>query len=561
MRKLSDRTRVQVNVFDIVDSGIVRSETESKEELIVECPLAFELTSPDDLNRIEHLVAECLISDVSENDLLRRLQGLDPDSEMGPYNPEVDREIIISKFQSEEATPLTSLYAGILSLSAAWQEPGVSSEHIGAVIAFNLTDDSIHPDEKDLPPSEIWVHPDVPVWVIEYGSLRSIFTTLLDPLNIVKWGIVAYGLVRSPFTKAYEASESFVGELRDRAAKRIPKPIDLLRLDEFDLFGTRPKEKYDTVLIFLHGLFSTDLGTFDGFQNVWNQMRSDYRKIYGSCADQVFERISILGWPHDTLVPINENADDLAKLICKNFGELDYKLVFVCHSRGGLLARATLQKLLFQDLDKWKTRIRGIATFGTPHHGAKLAKTPGRYSGAYLILLNGTRTFIALDKLFVYMHHRRRIDGIDDLAPLDNRVSKFLKRLEDDERAHQPFNFIAVGGDVTIMSSTKSPIQSWIKKKLFSSVSFPVGSSNHDGVVETKSSCPHWAETLDPTGCTHFEYFASDQKVAMHTVSKKLASWLEIENDIEKCRKNQDLNEVIHEENGVSVGGHYIPTD
>lgn len=56
--------------------------------------------------------------------------------------------------------------------------------------------------------------------------------------------------------------------------------------------------------------------------------------------------VYVLGWPHDTLAPVKVNAQHLAEMIERLLGASGLPIVFVCHSRGGLVARAAAVALL-----------------------------------------------------------------------------------------------------------------------------------------------------------------------------------------------------------------------
>lgn len=552
MRRIEEGEFVGTVRFEMRDGEIVAAEGDDEERISLLSSRGLELESISDLEAIENLVADALLRHQPEDEFFASMAEFGPGSEAA--GPGIGRQGVIEVLQEmkEDRPSLFSLHAALLAVGEAWREEGVNAEHIGVLFAFEPF------GEIEVQETAIEAVNPTPVWILEPGSLASFFATLHGIYRAGKWMLIAYGLTRPQFTRARDASNWFTAELRKRAAAAQPKPKDLLQLDASDLFTKRPKDKYDTVLIFLHGLFSTDIGTFEGFRDVWQDLRNEFRKSHGNCADVVFGRISVLGWPHDTMVTINENADDLADLICDRFGETDYRIVFVCHSRGGLLARAAVQKLLRRPSYNWDQRIRGVATFGTPHHGALLAKTPGRYQGAYLLLLKGTHRLIALDLLFVYKHHRRRIDGIDDLAPVNNPISDFLHRLERDERKFPPKCFVTVGGDVSQQPGSGASIWNWVRRIAGSGISRLAGSPNHDVVVTTQSSLPTWAVRPLDTDCNHFEYFDSNQRSIMRQVADELATWLEIEHSIEACTKKSGPNEVEMEEDGIWFGDQFV---
>ena len=135
------------------------------------------------------------------------------------------------------------------------------------------------------------------------------------------------------------------------------------RLDDVSTLPWSEKSKADKlkgVIIFVHGLLSTDLGTFDGFIRRWQnpvppKLPEDFLEKNSSLMWKtelpkkaqwaIEEAVALVGWPHDTLTSIDQNALDLARLIDERLSGFDFKIAFVCHSRGGLVARATAEKL------------------------------------------------------------------------------------------------------------------------------------------------------------------------------------------------------------------------
>ena len=53
----------------------------------------------------------------------------------------------------------------------------------------------------------------------------------------------------------------------------------------------------------------------------------------------VHEDVLVVGWAHDTLTSIKENAAQLLRQIDARLGASEAPIALVCHSRGGLLAR------------------------------------------------------------------------------------------------------------------------------------------------------------------------------------------------------------------------------
>jgi pimeloyl-ACP methyl ester carboxylesterase len=101
--------------------------------------------------------------------------------------------------------------------------------------------------------------------------------------------------------------------------------------------------------------------------------------------------VHLVGWPHDTLAHIKVNAQDLAALMEGPLGASGLPVVFVCHSRGGLVARAAAVKLLKSN-PRWVDRLKGAVTFGTPHEGAELAELGDELLGKVLLLKSISQT-------------------------------------------------------------------------------------------------------------------------------------------------------------------------
>src|SRR5262249_45357497 len=201
-----------------------------------------------------------------------------------------------------------------------------------------------------------------PALLLDHGSVRARLTAMGAQLR--QFGVAL-------FPKAPSRRQgSLVEALRARAVGRnLPR---LERVSSDDLKGKQG------VVLLLHGLMSTDVGTFDSLINEIEPERS-------------LANMHIVGWPHDTLAPIEVNARKLAKLIETHLGPSGLPIVFVCHSRGGLVARAAAVELL-EPNPGWADRLKGAVTFGTPHEGAELAECADEFLGKVLLLLTIRQT-------------------------------------------------------------------------------------------------------------------------------------------------------------------------
>jgi pimeloyl-ACP methyl ester carboxylesterase len=145
-----------------------------------------------------------------------------------------------------------------------------------------------------------------------------------------------------------------------------------LRLPRLDSIKGPDLQNKTGVVIFLHGLMSTDAGTFDEF-------------VKQLSAAPFAQPLVLVSWPHDTLASIDANAEDLSVLIEDTLGGSSLPVAFVCHSRGGLVARRTAVELMEIDKARWQPRLRGLITFGTPHDGAELAESGDELIGKLLL--------------------------------------------------------------------------------------------------------------------------------------------------------------------------------
>jgi hypothetical protein len=315
-----------------------------------------------------------------------------------------------------------------------------------------------------------------PAFVLDFGSIRARVLTAGGRLR--EFGVALFPVARS------RRQANLVEALRDNAAgTRLPR-LETIRQDDLS-------HKTGAV-VFLHGLISTDVGTFDGF--------IDKLRAVPALGSSTL----LVSWPHDTLDSISLNAEQLSEMIEQRLGASDCPIAFVCHSRGGLVARRTVVELLQIDQAKWQARLRGYVTFGTPHEGAELAESGDEMIGKLLLMktmANQAGLIPLVDALYA-VKGRKSLPGITDLRPRSNG-GKFLRRLKRAESrltkrpGSLPVALYAVGGNASAAGLTGV-----LSRRYF-------GGAANDLVVPSTSATPAAADVTAEARCDHFGYFSA----------------------------------------------------
>ncbi len=288
-----------------------------------------------------------------------------------------------------------------------------------------------------------------------------------------------------------DRAENLVEDMRQKA-QTLPAVEQLRRLDKWhgDI------NHLQAIIIFLHGLFSTDIGVFDGL----------IRKLKEDA--EINNRVAMVGWPHDTLGGIAANAQMLRELIEDVVGPEGPSVAFVCHSRGGLVARSAAVHLL-RNGPRWKNQLRGCVTFGTPHEGASLAEDPYEFIGVLLAVQSFRKAngFASLADSLYYLKHDETLSGVKDLRP-SREESNFLYQLREDERRVAPegqkrtLEVFAIGGVASTFGLPRA--LSWI-------VNRALRGDQHDLVVKFSSSASKFLGKTAQSHCDHFSYFADSE--------------------------------------------------
>ena len=472
------------------------------------------------------------------------------------------RDAFASLLGRDPRGPWEALILALVTLYDTWDAPpkresALQFEEPQLLLAI------AEPSAAEPHPVEMTFSANAAALVLQPGSLVASFA--------LEGGVKGYGWIVAVVARgkrllgrtAQPAAKRLVDGAREQAEQRavyvFPR-LDQLRPAERQHLQTRP-----LVLVFLHGLFATDLGTFDGLISrlraanplvLWRTMQdlaakppavlAGHRNALAELAAQLEARVAaflkaqpkkaeklllartddphvanavdatigIVGWPHNTLTSIQSNGGQLADMLARNFLPNPPRIILVCHSRGGLVARAAAVELLKNPgKEQWRTSLAGLITFGTPHDGASIAEHGLRDLATYLLLLQSTRNMASLNDVLTYLD-ARTAEGIEQLkrdeATTASRERSFIERLYEEERAlkdtvgrRQP-QVTAIGG--TLSEPARN---TWRKRAAASLVDRWLDTPEHDLVVELDSSL---SSRVDPTitvqtTCDHFSYF------------------------------------------------------
>jgi Putative serine esterase (DUF676) len=285
-----------------------------------------------------------------------------------------------------------------------------------------------------------------------------------------------------------------MNRLRARAKRRYPdSPIlpDIRTISEATVAGKRG------LVVFLHGLLATDVGLFD-------------RLITALEPD---DKLLLVGFPHDTLAPIADNGEELAHELRTRVGVDGPPVAFIAHSRGGLVARSAIARLIAGKA-RWREQLRTCITFGTPHQGAAAAGAPPLFIGTYVTCawVRSTGALLTgLPDILSYWTDKGEFRGIDDLKP-DGAFLRGLREREGED-----------GMDVFAFGGKHRPegAVGVLTKRLY-------GDLENDWVVEVTSSARKLflGTRTQQTRCNHFQYFQGDQQEHLDEAVRHLRSRL-----------------------------------
>lgn len=308
---------------------------------------------------------------------------------------------------------------------------------------------------------------------------------------------------RTVLKKNAKATGVLIGKVVNLASKKPRRlerdPLWGKRITEYQINfpgieNTFPNLKYlpaaptaSSAIVVVHGLFSCSIGIARHFEkNPPGEFMYRYE--------------------HDTFRNVSENAQELADLVLEKL-ELR-KLLFVAHSRGGLVARMAAAKLeaagARSDVEVW--------TYGTPHKGTPIVYAGQRALGA---LYGLGRVAIGAIPVAWYLHAGMRLLlGRSDLPPGVQDMEPGRSFLETLNLSTRDCTVRSLAGNFDPQTSTSSGYGLIFAKSL-GRAAF---NGNNDLVVPTDSSAAEGkARQIDD--CDHFSYF---EKSALQ---KEIVDW------------------------------------
>lgn len=378
----------------------------------------------------------------------------------------------------DDGSKLLHLYAALKIVQQLWNnEPEPSDLSLALVL-------------PETPGGEVEYTANDALLAFEPGSL-STYVAWKAVFTGSKW-VLALALTRGRVSS--QIAKDIVEGLR--AARIARGGHALSRVREATKQGLRDKRG---VIVFLHGLLSTDVGLFDAFIT---QLQSD---------PVLRDRYLLLGFPHDTFAAIETNAHELMEDLLNLLGDtVDTPLAFVCHSRGGLLARRVAADLYAASPSRWRRQVACCVTFGTPHQGSPLAEHWPKLLAAAVTgmrLLQPAGFMGARDVLALVRAYNGELPGVENLMPIgakrkNTQYPHFLETLRKEEHRlagtdHCQLPILAIGGE-----APPDARLDWITSRLFHD-------ERNDFAVALESAAPrmHGVAT-EEVASNHFGYFS-----------------------------------------------------
>jgi pimeloyl-ACP methyl ester carboxylesterase len=260
-----------------------------------------------------------------------------------------------------------------------------------------------------------------------------------------------------------------------RARELLQDPaVQALASDCPTLSGDNPSTRADRVVVFVHGTGST---------------------CYRYLPELSYLRGRLYLFEHDTYIPIDQNAHELAALVRVALPHAD--VAFVGHSRGGLVARSAAGKLAASG------RESNVLTLGTPHAGCELVPFAEQTVNGGIVrrsiqrALIGLKTLVsrhagsAQDEMFKELLSMSPLpEGFRDMTPNCSTLGQIV-------RLPRPQQFFSVGASIDPRTRSLSS-----HERLMASIIAAPKNSWFRTHRPVRRDVQSWATCPAPTGST-----------------------------------------------------------
>lgn len=343
------------------------------------------------------------------------------------------------------------------------------------------------------------------------GFLKKAFKVVVGKLAGPVVGLAAYCAVWT-WEKLARKHEGFHGG-KDVGKLLADKPIT------FDDWRALSGQR---ALLFIHGTTSCTSGAFSELRN------------FGPAAQQLYGAYGgrVLGFNHHTLTKgVSRNVVEFYRALRKGAGPFEFDII--CHSRGGLVARA-LKELSPEDIARlsgegsWqpsaRVSVRRIVFVGTPNNGTRLAdpsnipKALDRLANVATLVPGAGMAIGGVLAWAAYIAEAglKALPGLRDQAP----GSDLLLTLNSPAPAAGP----VVTGDYFAVQSDYEPQGSLVKAILDAGVDRLFGNEPNDLVVPTLGVSRIDESDLDAARVKYFGETQGDN-VAHTRFFKETGTW------------------------------------
>lgn len=488
------------------------------------------------------LVHEYANSDPST--VLSRLRTRDQLRPPGPQPVEYDLLADPDRVErlNAETPQLLSFLVALRLMRSAWRT-AVNAKSLTAIIAIDCDGCQVAIEEWPLPLT-VFSEP-LAMLTMTHGSLMTALDVVKDLRNHVgnaKWMIGLWSRVRANFVSANDASRDLIDVLRANAKKQRPG-ASLMRLDDLQPNELENLKEAKLVVVCLHGFLGTDVATFADLPIAWQDRIEGKCAEFGGghghpCRDCFRGVVQFVGWPHDSLASIENNGLDLAFLLDKVLGGTHAHILFVAHSRGGLVAREACAQIARGAFARLQHSVTKVITLGTPHQGTPLARLPGAIAGAVLFNQLASGVLKAIDRILISMQHRGMLRGLHQLAIAQNDDEDYFHRLHEREtRLGKRPTVVAFGGD---LSNPNLPTAGghFMVPNFVINLARHLRTARNDLVVSAGSSMPTWSERREVC-CDHVGYLDPPTGKIMEMVLDEIAqTYGSFDEALEQCVKS-----------------------